>query len=584
MIDVNNHKLIPFERNRYFYGKLLTVRDFEIEQKYFNDKRRLMNRILMGPGILAGLNVITVDDKTLLIEPGVALDYLGREIVSESPFTSRLSVISGFDGLPDYGDVYLNISYHEEPKEAVHNVSQDESEYNRVLEDYQLSLTADVPSSEHTLLDLIALKQFTLVDDDTFTIFLKLDHVTNSDEGFNAYLEVYRKQMSDVVKINITLKSQFINYGQEILLSFDESLVQRDDAYQMAWHFDVSKVPPQDDLIELSGFTLFSESVQVDHLDISLKHAVQISHLSKLDQIEHKYRTLSLDDLMAASAGDQICLAKLKVLKTDRTYVIESLTNDPFNQLLGNFQLSKIRQLDAFQKIRSTDQSIVSENITMHQPAEVRALPEISSTTGSITFMFNDKVDPKEKFFSEEIEHGLGAGEVFIQLAVDSETSEGDAAFGYQNQMVFGDYDLFEKTNYEPVVPLVKTASINYKNKGTFLVGIQFLESYGRSELVVKWSASKVNRHYDSMLGGKNQLMIQPSMSKVKIRTKISFNVFKDGQPVPCTWRIKEENGGEIDANGVYMSPSVEGVYEVIADIPDYHESLSAFVVVENES
>ena len=25
-------KIFPFERNRYFYGKLLTVRDFETEQ------------------------------------------------------------------------------------------------------------------------------------------------------------------------------------------------------------------------------------------------------------------------------------------------------------------------------------------------------------------------------------------------------------------------------------------------------------------------------------------------------------------------------------------------------------------------
>ena len=28
----------PMERNRYFYGKLLTVRDFEIEQRYDRGK------------------------------------------------------------------------------------------------------------------------------------------------------------------------------------------------------------------------------------------------------------------------------------------------------------------------------------------------------------------------------------------------------------------------------------------------------------------------------------------------------------------------------------------------------------------
>ncbi len=583
MIDVNNHKIIPFERNRYFYGKLLTVRDFEIEQRYFNDKRRLMNRILMGPGILAGLNVLAVDDKTILIEPGVALDYLGREMVSDAPFTSRLSVIDGFGKLPDYGDAYLNITYFEEPKEAVHNISQSDNEYNRVFEGYKLSLEADAPSVEHSLLDLIGLKQFTLMDNKHIRICLKLDHVANAEEGFNAYLSVYKKLEADPVKINISLTSEYINYGQPMVLAFDESILRRDATYQLSWHFDVSRVEPQDDLIQLSGFSLLSESLKVDYLDISLKHPVQISSLSKIEQIEHKYRALSLDELMAASANDYICLAKLKVLKTEHTYVIESVVNDPLNQLLGNFQLSKIRKLEAFQKSRNIENT---PNLPTEDKPEIvskTGIPDMSTSTGKFTFLFEDKVENKEKFFSEEIEHGLGMGDVFIQVAIDSETSDGDAAFGYQNQMVFGDYEIFEKSNYEPVVPVVKSAVINYKNKGTFILGIQFHESYARSELLIKWSATKINKHYEPMIDSKNQLTIVPAMSKVKIRSKISYNVFKDGEPVPCKWHVKESDGGEIDANGVYMSPSVEGVYEIIAEVADYHETLSAFVVVENE-
>ena len=31
---MNHANFFPFERNRYFYGKLLTVRDFEVEQRY----------------------------------------------------------------------------------------------------------------------------------------------------------------------------------------------------------------------------------------------------------------------------------------------------------------------------------------------------------------------------------------------------------------------------------------------------------------------------------------------------------------------------------------------------------------------
>ena len=45
---MNNLQYSAGERNRYFYGKLMTARDFEDEQTYFNDKRRLGNRALHG--------------------------------------------------------------------------------------------------------------------------------------------------------------------------------------------------------------------------------------------------------------------------------------------------------------------------------------------------------------------------------------------------------------------------------------------------------------------------------------------------------------------------------------------------------
>ena len=61
----------PMERNRYFYGKLLTVRDFEAEQNYASAKRRLVNRVVHGAGVVCGLGVSRSDDTTLLIGSGI---------------------------------------------------------------------------------------------------------------------------------------------------------------------------------------------------------------------------------------------------------------------------------------------------------------------------------------------------------------------------------------------------------------------------------------------------------------------------------------------------------------------------------
>jgi hypothetical protein len=68
------------ERNNYFYGKLLDVAQFEKEQGYFNRKRLLLNRLVLGSGVVCGLNVVA-DAGGLCIDPGVALDDWGREIL-----------------------------------------------------------------------------------------------------------------------------------------------------------------------------------------------------------------------------------------------------------------------------------------------------------------------------------------------------------------------------------------------------------------------------------------------------------------------------------------------------------------------
>jgi hypothetical protein len=73
------------ERNKYFYGKLLDVRHFQLEQCYGLEKRWLLNRLTLGFGVLCGLTVTTGADGTLGIGPGVAIDTLGREVIVPAP-------------------------------------------------------------------------------------------------------------------------------------------------------------------------------------------------------------------------------------------------------------------------------------------------------------------------------------------------------------------------------------------------------------------------------------------------------------------------------------------------------------------
>jgi hypothetical protein len=71
-------------RPRYFSGRLLTAEDFEAEQSYHLEARRRDNRHLHGWGVVSGLGV-TAGGGGVVVEPGLAIDGLGRAIVIPEP-------------------------------------------------------------------------------------------------------------------------------------------------------------------------------------------------------------------------------------------------------------------------------------------------------------------------------------------------------------------------------------------------------------------------------------------------------------------------------------------------------------------
>jgi len=73
------------ERNRYFHGQLLGVRQFQLETDYHSLMRRLVNRLVLGYGVVCGLavRVVEEDEPSIVVEAGFAIDRWGREIVVE---------------------------------------------------------------------------------------------------------------------------------------------------------------------------------------------------------------------------------------------------------------------------------------------------------------------------------------------------------------------------------------------------------------------------------------------------------------------------------------------------------------------
>src|SRR5215212_273408 len=139
-----------FERNSYFYGKQFTVRDLLQEQSYFNDKRYLINRMVLGWGVVCGLDV-SWDPKSrkVRVKQGLALDCCGREIlVCEDKSLSFNKEDDDYclqhDQRPE-GKFVLCLEYdecHSEPIDLPPAGCDEKSkrEYNRIRESYKLRL------------------------------------------------------------------------------------------------------------------------------------------------------------------------------------------------------------------------------------------------------------------------------------------------------------------------------------------------------------------------------------------------------------------------------------------------------------
>ncbi len=163
-----------FKRARYFHGMLMTDRDFREEQIYHNEKRKLLNRMLHGWGVVCGLGIKLESEKSkITIEPGMALDCHGNEIVVCEPYEVDIS------SLPCQGKktkqkqpttpedceelektkgqfkvFYIGIRYHEVPTDPVPvyapggGCEERVCEYSRVREGFCIELSESFPQPQ----------------------------------------------------------------------------------------------------------------------------------------------------------------------------------------------------------------------------------------------------------------------------------------------------------------------------------------------------------------------------------------------------------------------------------------------------
>ena len=146
--------ITDIERLNYYEGEYLGAADFEAEQEYHRDMRRRHN---IGPhtwGIVTGLDVTQFlngganNEVDIYIQPGVAVDGFGREIVVLSPYQLTTDMFADF---PSKQTLSVWIGYTQQminpSADTCATVAQTNA-FSRVQETFQIVVDPIPPTSD----------------------------------------------------------------------------------------------------------------------------------------------------------------------------------------------------------------------------------------------------------------------------------------------------------------------------------------------------------------------------------------------------------------------------------------------------
>ncbi|MDR0919776.1 MAG: hypothetical protein LBM93_11140, partial [Oscillospiraceae bacterium] len=228
-----------------------------------------------------------------------------------------------------------------------------------------------------------------------------------------------------------------------------------------------------------------------------------------------------------------IYLARINLVKDKNSYKITTISFLPFNQyVFGNRVTNIISEVSSYEKHQKTD--------------------------GFTDILVNEKAKAGEIFFSSDIVHKLGPGNVSIILGVVNDTD---------NSVIFGSSDIHWDNDIN-----VKTAAKVNIDDGTFQIGICLTKPVKKHKIRIQWTALKTPTEKEYEINRK-QLLIYPSFCRLTYGEKIQFKA--KSQTDEIVWNVIGKNSGTISSDGVYTAPESEGVYEVAVSMKNHPEIVS---------
>jgi hypothetical protein len=569
-----SNQVYPFERNRYYPGKMLTTADFQAEQSYHINKLRFINSLMYGAGIVCGCSVVNLDDLSILIESGVVMDGSGREIIIDTSLVKKLSAIDGFDDLTS-DTACLCVRFKEKDIHSVYAVSHKESdqeyEYNRISEGFEIFLVDKEEFDEGFEMESEFLQKETLFKGPNFEGFITMPTIVSKGRNVKARLEIHKLTGQDV---KFTYKGTLDIPGftapdgsQQIDMEVNDIELSEGGVYCADYWMNVqNSAGIEANVILRSGSAAAFENDKAIQTENSFATRIRLSEDSPASIIRRETGKLSLEMRQAVNAS-AIKLAEIDLMRTDSAYVIENIREIRKNQYieLPSQTGSRTEYMEYYVKDADiSEKAAGAASEPAYIPVEEPKAAELKNVaTGVLEIPLGRDARAGDIRYSGEITHGLGSGNVYVSIGYEY-LSQDQTIGASAKSTVYGNPELFSRQSQQLVD--AETAVRVLNDKGSFVVAARLLHDVDFLVLTYRWVAIKFPSgeeleaadYYGKSITAKTPTVV------MRPRENYYFGVqFNNMEPCSITYELTAPGSGEVTTDGVYTAPAKEGVYEV---------------------
>jgi hypothetical protein len=591
-----NRKYYEFERNNYYYGKLLTSRDFQSEQGYMNDKRRLLNRTLHGKGIVYGLDVVEADDSSIILQSGMALDASGREIVVPRTQVIKLSTIDGYQNLKTER-VCLGIAYDETEEDPVYAVMEKEADsdgrrYNRLKEGFRLFLADSQDCAPVKRREDAYIVSRVLYEDEDVSIIQYLPTFLVPNRNMKGRTLI-RKRSHVPCTCSFSCKVTVDGMNPK------ESEIRIDNLTQ-----EYGEVMELEQIFQPENYIYGNEDVviRLDQIEVRKSGKTETAEAQTLsikpvygtvlDYVKKNYYAGTLDVDLDSVYDEKLWIAQIHLIRSNNHTLIDYVGHTDLEQHVpAAEELMLLEHLHEYLipegKVVPDEPRKVSGMIQMENAGTVRETR--SNSCGVFEMSLGNGGESGRVYFSDEIMHGLGNGPVCVEIGIEY-ISRNAAAKENRESIILGDGSIFASDNTvsdDKIFQLDQAVKI-LPNRGTFIVGVRPKVKMGKIGLRIRWYAFKPEDLEKRVYGLKDQkgcIMINPDTIVLPPKGSVHINpVFINMPEEALSYTLLDPEGGKIDNNGMYTAPAQEGVYEIkAASISDPEIYTHAFIIVSQK-